>query len=151
MKRRKVLFVQLSRIRLMVKKFAISLLFLIAFIMMLFNKTDTFLIDKTSSVATDIFSPIVELLAIPAKIACTDDKPMARKNVDTLYVGAKEVLLDTVDLSAYLYDPDGDSLTFSVTSNLSIEKKLEWEIKGNLLQAMCGGDAVFLDYSLLGI
>lgn len=68
MKRRKVLFVQLSRIRLMVKKFAISLLFLIAFIMMLFNKTDTLLIDKTSSVATDILSPIVELLAIPAKI-----------------------------------------------------------------------------------
>ena len=35
---------------------------------MLFNKTDTFLIDKTSSVAADIFSPIVELLAIPAKL-----------------------------------------------------------------------------------
>ena len=68
MKRRKVLFVQLSHIRLMVKKFAISLLFLIAFIMMLFNKTDSFLIDKTSSVATDIFSPVVEFLAIPAKI-----------------------------------------------------------------------------------
>ena len=68
MKRRKVLFVQLSRIRLMVKKFAIALLFLIAFIMMLFNKTDAVLVDKTSSLATDIFSPIVELLAIPAKI-----------------------------------------------------------------------------------
>lgn len=68
MKRRKVLFVQLSRIRLMVKKFAIALLFLIAFIMMLFNKTDAVLVDKTSSLATDIFSPIVELLAIPAKM-----------------------------------------------------------------------------------
>lgn len=68
MKRRKVLFVKLSHIRLMVKKFAISLLFLIAFIMMLFNKTDTFLIDKTSSVAADVFSPVVELLAIPAKL-----------------------------------------------------------------------------------
>lgn len=68
MKRRKVLFVHLSRIRLMVKKFAIVLLFFIAFVMMLFNKTDTVLIDKTSSVATDIFSPMVELLAIPAKI-----------------------------------------------------------------------------------
>lgn len=68
MKRRKVLFVHLSHIRLMVKKFAIVLLFFIAFAMMLFNKTDTVLIDKTSSVATDIFSPIIELLAIPAKI-----------------------------------------------------------------------------------
>ena len=68
MKRRKVLFVHLSHIRLMVKKFAIALLFLIAFIMMLFNKTDALLIDKTSSFATDIFSPVVELLAIPAKM-----------------------------------------------------------------------------------
>lgn len=68
MKRRKVLFVHLSRIRLMVKKFAIVLLFFIAFVMMLFNKTDTVLIDKTSSVAADIFSPMVELLAIPAKV-----------------------------------------------------------------------------------
>ena len=52
----------------MVKKFAIVLLFFIAFVMMLFNKTDTVLIDKTSSVAADIFSPMVELLAIPAKV-----------------------------------------------------------------------------------
>jgi rod shape-determining protein MreC len=68
MKRRKVLFVHLSHIRLMVKKFAIVLLFFIAFIMMMFNKTDAVLIDKTSSIATDIFSPIIELLAVPAKI-----------------------------------------------------------------------------------
>ena len=68
MKRRKVLFVHLSHIRLMVKKFAIVLLFFIAFIMMLFSKTDNILIDKTSSVATSIFSPVVELLAIPAKV-----------------------------------------------------------------------------------
>ena len=68
MKRRKVLFVHLSHIRLMVKKFAIVLLFFIAFVMMMFNKTDAVLIDKTSSIATDIFSPIIELLAVPAKI-----------------------------------------------------------------------------------
>lgn len=68
MKRRRVLFVHLSRIRLMVKKFAIVLLFFIAFIMMMFNKAENILIDKTSSVAADIFSPVVEFLTIPAKI-----------------------------------------------------------------------------------
>ena len=52
----------------MAKKFAIVLLFFIAFIMMLFNKTDSVLIDKTSSLATNIFSPIVEVLTIPAKV-----------------------------------------------------------------------------------
>ena len=68
MKRRRVLFVHLSRIRLMVKKFAIVLLFFIAFIMMMFNKAENILIDKTASVAADIFSPVVEFLTIPAKI-----------------------------------------------------------------------------------
>ena len=52
----------------MVKKFAVVLLFFVAFIMMLFNKTDSILIDKTSSVATDVFSPIIELSVIPAKL-----------------------------------------------------------------------------------
>ncbi|MBR1604887.1 MAG: rod shape-determining protein MreC [Alphaproteobacteria bacterium] len=68
MKRRRALFVHLSRIRLMVKKFAIVLLFFIAFVMMLFNKTDSFFIDKTSSVAANIFFPIVDLLAVPARV-----------------------------------------------------------------------------------
>ena len=68
MKRRKVLFIHLSHIRLMAKKFAIILLFLIAFVMMLFNKADSILIDKTSSVATDIFSPVIELLVMPARV-----------------------------------------------------------------------------------
>lgn len=68
MKRRRVLFVHLSRIRLMVKKFAIALLFFVAFVMMLFNKTDSVLIDKTSSLATNVFSPVVEVLVIPAKV-----------------------------------------------------------------------------------
>ena len=68
MKSRKVLFIHLSHIRLLTKKFAIILLFLIAFVMMLFNKADSILIDKTSSVATDIFSPVIELLVMPARV-----------------------------------------------------------------------------------
>lgn len=68
MKRRRVLFMQLSHIRLLVKKFALAILFLVAFIMMLVNKTDTVLIDKTSSVATDIISPVIDVLIIPARI-----------------------------------------------------------------------------------
>lgn len=56
MKRRKVLFIQLSQIRLLAKKFAIVILFLSAFVMMLINKTDTVIIEKTSSMATDVVS-----------------------------------------------------------------------------------------------
>lgn len=59
---------QLSQIRLLIKKFALVILFLAAFIMMLVNKTDTVLIDKTSSVATDVISPVIDVLIIPARL-----------------------------------------------------------------------------------
>ena len=68
MKRRRVFFIQLSHIRQLLKKFALVILFLIAFVMMLLNKTDTVLIDKTSSVATDIVSPVVDVLILPARL-----------------------------------------------------------------------------------
>lgn len=67
MKRRKVLFIHLSNIRLLAKKFAIVLLFLSAFVAMLVNKTDTLVIEKTSSLATDVVSPLIDVLVIPAR------------------------------------------------------------------------------------
>ena len=68
MKRRRSLFLHLSHIRLLAKKFALVILFLIAFVLMLINKTDTVIIDKTSSVATDMVSPLIDVLVIPAKM-----------------------------------------------------------------------------------
>ena len=67
MKRRKSLFLHLSNIRLLAKKFALVLLFLSAFVLMLINKTDTAIIEKTSSVATDVVSPMIDVLVIPAR------------------------------------------------------------------------------------
>ncbi len=68
MKRRRSLFIHLSHIRLLAKKFALVILFLSAFVLMLVNKTDTVLIEKTSSIATDIVSPMINVLVIPAKL-----------------------------------------------------------------------------------
>lgn len=67
MKRRKSLFLHLSNIRLLAKKFALVLLFLSAFALMLVNKTDTAIIEKTSSVATDVISPVIDLMVVPAR------------------------------------------------------------------------------------
>lgn len=67
MKRRRSLFIHLSHIRLLAKKFALVILFLSAFVLMLINKTDTVLIEKTSSAATGIISPVLDVLTIPAK------------------------------------------------------------------------------------
>ena len=105
---------------------------------------------KVILVATDAQGASTEL-AIPAKIACTADKPKAKKNIDTLYVGAKEVLLDTIDLNAYIYDPDGDTLKFSVTASTTVEQKLEWEVKGNLLIVKTKADVKLEAASMLPI
>ena len=51
----------------MSKKFAIVILFFTAFVLMLINKTDTIIIEKTSSVATDVISPVMDVLVIPAR------------------------------------------------------------------------------------
>ena len=105
---------------------------------------------KVILIATDTQGASTEL-AIPAKIACKDDKPRAKKSPDTLYVGAKEVLLDTIDLNTYLYDPDGDPLTFTVISNSSVEKKLEWEVKENLLIVKTKDDVKLAAASVLSL
>lgn len=67
MKRRRSLFIHLSHIRQLAQKFALVILFLTAFVLMLVNKTDTVIIEKTSSFATDVVSPLVDVLVIPAK------------------------------------------------------------------------------------
>lgn len=67
MKYRRSLFVHLSHIRILAKKFAIVLLFVSAFVFMLLNKTDTFLVEKTSTLATDVVSPLIDVLVIPAR------------------------------------------------------------------------------------
>lgn len=67
MKRRKSLFIHLSYIRILAKKFAIVILFISAFVLMLLNKTETVLVEKTSSLATDVVSPMVDVLVIPAR------------------------------------------------------------------------------------
>ena len=67
MKRRRSLFIHLSYIRILAKKFAIVILFLSAFVLMLLNKTENVLVEKTSSLATDMVSPIVDVLVVPAR------------------------------------------------------------------------------------
>ena len=43
------------------------LLFISAFVLMLLNKTETLIVEKTSSVATDMVSPLVDVLVVPAR------------------------------------------------------------------------------------
>ncbi|MFV0625815.1 MAG: rod shape-determining protein MreC [Alphaproteobacteria bacterium] len=67
LKRRRLLFLNFSKIRQLTKRFTIVILFILAFAFMLLSKTDTVVIEKTSSAATDILGPIIDTLSIPAK------------------------------------------------------------------------------------
>ena len=53
-------------------------------------------------------------LAIPAKIACKNDRPVIAKAVDTLYAGLGETWDLKYEFSKNVTDPDGDALTFKV-------------------------------------
>lgn len=132
MKRRKVLFIHLSQIRLLAKKFAIVILFLSAFVMMLINKTDTVIIEKTSSMATDVVSPMIDVLVIPARAIAgmfdyfkdlskiyDDNKKLREENTRLLMVSDKARALEIEnkllsDLLNYTPPPEATYLTARV-------------------------------------
>ena len=132
MKRRRSLFLHLSHIRLLAKKFALVILFLTAFVLMLINKTDTVIIDKTSSVATDVVSPLIDVLVIPAKMVAKgydyfrDLKQIHKDNVrlkeenrrlNTLYDRYRSLEIENKllsDLLNYVTPPQSDFITARV-------------------------------------
>lgn len=65
-KRRREIFLQFSQIRGTIKKFAIVLAFMVAFVFMLLNKSENILIEKTSTTAKEIVSSAVDVLVMPA-------------------------------------------------------------------------------------
>lgn len=67
-KKRRVMFLQLSHLRRTVKKSAIAVLFVMVFAFMLLNKANNDLIEKTSTTAGEIITPITEILIMPASI-----------------------------------------------------------------------------------
>lgn len=91
MKRRRSLFIHLSYIRILAKKFAIVILFLTAFALMLLTKTESVILEKTSSAAADVISPVVDLLVVPARLVA---------GIYDYFGEIKEVYKDNQDLRA---------------------------------------------------
>lgn len=81
--------------------------------------------------------------AIPAHVACEQDKPKYVNNVrlDTVYVGVGP-WSGVIDFNDYVYDPDGDSLTFTVTPTNNFNEWFDWSQDGNLLTASNKEDKV---------
>ena len=87
---------------------------------------------KVILVAKDAQGAATEL-EIPAVIECVNDAPVPKKTVDTVFVGAKTTLLDTIDLSVFFNDPDGDTLTYAASTNKTMTNKVDCEIQGKLM------------------
>lgn len=72
-------------------------------------------------------------LAIPAKIACVNDKPVLVKYYDSLYVGTESVFTKAFDLKKWISDPDGDVLSYKVLGVSGAENFISWTIDGDNL------------------
>ena len=67
-KRRRVAFLQFNHLRRLVKRFAVILLFIIAFVFMLLNKTENVFVERTSTVLNEVLNPAIDVLVLPATI-----------------------------------------------------------------------------------
>lgn len=66
-KRKKLLFLSsLSKLRMMSKRLIFTILFISALIFIMLSKTESVIIEKTSSVSVNLISPIAQFLSLPA-------------------------------------------------------------------------------------
>lgn len=72
-------------------------------------------------------------LVIPATIACVNDKPVVKNLVDTLYIGVDAAWSDSIDLNQFVTDPDGDTLTFDLTTTKAFIEYFNWTLEDNML------------------
>ena len=83
-------------------------------------------------------------LAIPATIACVNDKPVLAKYYDSLYVGTESVFTKAFDLKKWISDPDGDELHYEVSAVSGSDMYISWTVDGDNL-VLSSLDGVVLD------
>ena len=66
MKRRRVLFVQLSQFRLFLRKLALTLVVMIAFGLVFLNKADNVYLNTSQDIVSRILNPIIQTIQLPA-------------------------------------------------------------------------------------
>ncbi len=81
-------------------------------------------------------------LAIPAVIACKNDRPVIVKSIDTLYAGTGETWDLTYELLKNVSDPDGDSLTFKISPIIENSTLVTLSEKDGILSIVSAKDSV---------
>lgn len=133
-RKRRVVFLHFSHLRRTVKKFAIMLLFVIVFAFMLLNKTNNALIEKTSTTAGEIITPITEILVLPASLMLDgydylrslrkideENQKLRTENRHLIIANAKNRALETEnrilsEMLNYVVPPEADFITAKVVA-----------------------------------
>ncbi|MDO4184227.1 MAG: rod shape-determining protein MreC [Rhodospirillales bacterium] len=133
-RRRRVLFLHLSRLRRTIKKSAIAVLFVSVFVFMLLNKTNNALIEKTSTTAEEIVTPITEILVMPASMLLNgydylrslrkidlENQALREENHKLIIANAKNRALEVEnkilsDMLNYVVPPKADFITAKVVA-----------------------------------
>ena len=68
MKRRRSLFLHLDQLKILAKKFALVILFLMALLLMLLNKNQRNVVDNVANAGTGVVVTVVDVLVFPAKV-----------------------------------------------------------------------------------
>ena len=68
MKRRRILFIQLSQFKIFIRKVLIALVFVSALVCMMLSKADTHFLNKASGSVSMILAPIIRVLQIPGDL-----------------------------------------------------------------------------------
>ena len=80
-------------------------------------------------------------IVLPAVIACSNDRPVITKSIDTLYAGLDGVWNLKYDLNSNVVDPDGDALTFKVAP-IKESDKFAWSVENDILSIVSNKDSV---------
>ncbi len=96
MKRRRVLFVRLSQLRLFARKFLIAVLFVSALALMVLSKADTFVLEKTSNVVLQVFNPIIRVVQMPAQFVYGVYERI--KDISYVYAENKKLRKENIDM-----------------------------------------------------
>lgn len=124
----------LSRLRRTIKKSAIAVLFVSVFVFMLLNKTNNALIEKTSTTAEEIVTPITEILVMPASMLLNgydylrslrkidlENQALREENHKLIIANAKNRALEVEnkilsDMLNYVVPPKADFITAKVVA-----------------------------------
>ena len=96
MKRRRVLFVRLSQLRLFARKFLIAVLFVSALAWMVMSKADSFVLEKTSNVVLQVFNPIIRVVQMPAQFVYGVYERI--KDISYVYAENKKLRKENIDM-----------------------------------------------------